>query len=228
MMEQNSGGAASDLVELPLFPLNLVLFPGMRLPLHIFEERYKTMISNCIERKTPFGVLLIKEGLEAGGPAEPFRIGTTARITQNTQLEGGRLNILTIGERRFELVDIVSSSPFMVGNVRFLTEDPGEVSEHLLIEIREEYETFLKQLATVAGGWNRNVDVPTDPSAIARDVIATMASSIELSTSLRQEILEDLEVRSRLDRLLPLLKQGNELMQEKVEDSNHFKGSRLH
>ena len=115
----------------------------------------------------------------------------------------------------------------MVGNVRFLTEDQGEVSEHLLIEIREEYATFLKQLATVAGGWNRNVDVPTDPSTIARDVIATMASSIELSTSLRQEILEDREVKSRLDRLLPLLKQGNELMQEKVEDSNPFKGSRL-
>ena len=77
-------------------------------------------------------------------------------------------------------------------------------------------ETLLvKQLATVAGGWNRNVDVPTDPSTIARDVIATLASSIELSTSLRQEILEDLEVKSRLDRLLPLLKQGNELMQEK-------------
>ena len=226
-MEQNPQDASSDLLELPLFPLNLVLFPGMRLPLHIFEERYKTMISNCIERKTAFGVLLIKEGLEAGGPAEPFRIGTTARITQNTQLEGGRLNILTIGEKRFELVEIVSSTPFMVGNVRFLTEDQGEVSEHLLIEIREEYATFLKQLATVAGGWNRNVDVPTDPSTIARDVIATMASSIELSTSLRQEILEDLEVRSRLDRLLPLLKQGNELMQEKVEDSNPFKGSRL-
>ena len=226
-MEQNLEDASSDLLELPLFPLNLVLFPGMRLPLHIFEERYKTMITNCIERKTPFGVLLIKEGREAGGPAEPFRIGTTARITQNTQLEGGRLNILTIGEKRFELVEIVSSTPFMVGNVRFLTEDQGEVSEHLLIEIREEYATFLKQLATVAAGWNRNVDVPTDPSTIARDVIATMASSIELSTSLRQEILEDREVKSRLDRLLPLLKQGNELMQEKVEDSNPFKGSRL-
>ena len=227
MMEQNPEDASSELLQLPLFPLNLVLFPGMSLPLHIFEERYKTMISDCIDRDAPFGVLLIKEGLEAGGPAEPFRIGTTARITQNTQLEGGRLNILTIGERRFELVDIVSSTPFMVGNVRFLTEDRGEVSEHLLIEIREEYETFLKQLATVAGGWNRTIEVPTDSSTLARDVIATMASSIELSTSLRQEILEDPQVKRRLDRLLPLLKQGNELMQEKVEDSNPFKGSRL-
>ena len=119
-MEQNPQDASSDLLELPLFPLNLVLFPGMRLPLHIFEERYKTMISNCIERKTPFGVLLIKEGREAGGPAEPFRIGTTARITQNTQLEGGRLNILTIGEKRFELVEILSSTPFMVGNLSLI------------------------------------------------------------------------------------------------------------
>ena len=226
-MEQNSEDTSSNLVELPLFPLNLVLFPGMRLPLHIFEERYKTMITNCIERKTPFGVLLIKEGLEAGGPAEPFRIGTTARITQNTQLEGGKLNILTIGEKRFELVDVVSSTPFMIGNIRFLREEQGEVSEHLLIEIREEYATFLKQLATVAGGWNRTIEVPTDSSTLARDVIATMASSIELSTSLRQEILEDPQVTSRLERLLPLLKQGNELMQEKAEDSNPFKGARL-
>ena len=227
MMEQHSEDTSSNLVELPLFPLNLVLFPGMRLPLHIFEERYKTMISDCIRRETPFGVLLIKQGLEAGGPAEPFRIGTTARITQNTQLEDGRLNILTIGEKRFELVDVVSSTPFMIGNIRFLSEEQREVSEHLLIEIREEYETFLKQLATVAGGWNRTLNVPSDSSTLARDVIATMASSIELSTSLRQEILEDLQVTSRLERLLPLLKQGNELMQEKAEDSNPFKGARL-
>ena len=227
MMEQNSEDTSSNLVQLPLFPLNLVLFPGMRLPLHIFEERYKTMISDCIRRETPFGVLLIKQGPEAGGPAEPFRIGTTARITQNTQLEGGRLNILTIGEKRFELVDVVSSTPFMIGNIRFLREEQGEVSEHLLIEIREEYETFLKQLATVAGGWNRTLNVPSDSSTLARDVIATMASSIELSTSLRQEILEDPQVTSRLERLLPLLKQGNELMQEKAEDSNPFKGARL-
>ena len=227
MMEQNSGDASSDLLEIPLFPLNLVLFPGMRLPLHIFEERYKTMISDCIEREASFGVLLIKEGLEAGGPAEPFHIGTTARITQNTQLEGGRLNILTVGEKRFELVEIVRTTPFMIGKIRFLTEEQGEISEQLLIEIQEEYETYLKQLSTVAGGWNRHINIPTDSSSLAKDIIATLASSIELTTGLRQEILEDNQVNTRLERLLPLLKQGNELMQEKVEDSNPFKGPRL-
>jgi ATP-dependent Lon protease len=115
----------------------------------------------------------------------------------------------------------------MIGNIRFLREKQGEISEHLLIEIREEYETFLKQLATVAGGWNRTLNVPSDSSTLARDVIATMASSIELSTGLRQEVLEDPQVTSRLERLLPLLKQDHNLIHEKPEDSNPFKGARL-
>ena len=227
MMEQNQRHNSSDLVELPLFPLNLVLFPGMRLPLHIFEERYKAMIGECIENNSPFGVLLIKEGLEAGSPAEPYRVGTTARITQNTQLEGGRLNILTMGERRFELIEIVKTTPFMLGNIRYLAEELGEVPESLLIEISEEYGTFLKQLATVAGGWNRTISVHTNPAILAKDVIATMAASIEMPKILCQELLENSAVISRLENLLPLLKQGNELMQEKVEDSNPFKGARL-
>ena len=113
MMEHDQRHNSPDLVELPLFPLNLVLFPGMRLPLHIFEERYKTMIGECIDSNSPFGVLLIKEGAEAGGTAEPFRVGTTARITQNTQLDGGRLNILTIGEKRFQLIEIIKTTPFI-------------------------------------------------------------------------------------------------------------------
>ena len=98
----------SDIVELPLFPLNVVLFPGMRMPLHIFEERYKTMIGQCVEREQPFGVVLIKEGKEVGDPAEPFRTGTSARITRVARLEEGRMNIVTHGERRFELVEIRS------------------------------------------------------------------------------------------------------------------------
>ena len=93
-----------DLIELPLFPLNVVLFPGMQLPLHIFEERYKAMIGDCLEREEPFGILLIKEGPEVGGPAEPFLVGTSARILRADHLEEGRMNILTRGDRRFQVV----------------------------------------------------------------------------------------------------------------------------
>ncbi|HQF70729.1 MAG TPA: LON peptidase substrate-binding domain-containing protein, partial [Promineifilum sp.] len=67
--------------ELPLFPLNLVLFPGMPLPLHIFEERYKEMVADCLRENRPFGVVLIAEGrAEGGAPARPHVVGCTAEI----------------------------------------------------------------------------------------------------------------------------------------------------
>jgi Lon protease-like protein len=66
--------------ELPIFPLNVVLFPGMPLPLHIFEERYKSMINRCIQAGHAFGVVLIREGQEVGPPARPHDVGTTAVI----------------------------------------------------------------------------------------------------------------------------------------------------
>ena len=215
------------LSELALFPLNLVLFPGMRLPLHIFEERYKAMIGACIEQEEPFGVLLIQEGQESGEPAEPFRVGTTARITRVNHLEEGRMNILTQGERRFELVEVIQTRPHMVGLVRYLEEESGEVLEPLLVEIRKEYATLLKQQATVAGGWNSRVILPEEPSELSTEVIASLSSSIELPSEARQRLLETQGIQSRLELLLPLLKQGIELMQEKVEQSNPFRGHRL-
>jgi Lon protease-like protein len=225
--EQRQMAPRDDLSELALFPLNLVLFPGMRLPLHIFEERYKAMIGACIAGEEPFGVLLIKEGQESGEPAEPVQVGTTARITQVNRLEDGRMNILTEGERRFELVEIIQTRPHMVGLVRYLEEESGEVLESILVEIREEYATFLKQLATVAGGWNSRVDLPEEPSQLSAEVIASLSSSIEMTTEVRQRLLETPALQSRLELVLQLLKQGNELMQEKAEQSNPFRGYRL-
>ncbi len=225
--EERQREPGDDLSELALFPLNLVLFPGMRLPLHIFEERYKAMIGACIEGEEPFGVLLIKEGQESGDPAEPVQVGTTARITQVNRLEEGRLNILTQGERRFELVEIVQTMPHLVGLVRYLEEESGEVSEPLLVEIREGYTTFLKHLATVAGGWNSRVELPEGPAQLSAEVIASLSSSIEVPTEVRQRLLETPGLQSRLELLLPILKQGNELMQEKAEKSNPFHGYRL-
>ena len=225
--EEPQRGPSDDLSELALFPLNLVLFPGMRLPLHIFEERYKAMIGACIEGEEPFGVLLIKEGQESGEPAEPVQVGTTARITQVNRLEEGRLNILTQGERRFELVELIQTTPHLVGLVRYLEEGSEEVAESLLVEIQEKYTNFLKHLATVAGGWNSRVDLPEEPSQLSAEVIASLSSSIEVSTEVRQRLLETPALQSRLELLLPLLEQGNELMQEKAEQSNPFKGYRL-
>ncbi len=76
--------------EIPLFPLNTVLFPGTPIHLHIFEERYKQMINLCLQEQRPFGVVLIRNGMEALGPlAEPFHIGCTAEIAHVERLEDG-------------------------------------------------------------------------------------------------------------------------------------------
>ena len=112
-----------ELVELSLFPLNLVLFPGMSLPLRIFEERYKLMISECLEKNLPFGVVLIKEGMEVGGLAEPHKVGTTARIIKSERQEGGQYSLQTIVEKRFGIHQITQETPFLVGKVEYLEDE---------------------------------------------------------------------------------------------------------
>jgi len=118
-------------IEIPLFPLRSVLCPGVALPLHIFEERYRLMISHCLERDEPFGVVLLREGHEVG----PLRggvaaMGTTAAIRRAGSHPDGRLDILTVGEQRFRLegVDNVSE-PYLVGRVSLLDEPTGPESE---------------------------------------------------------------------------------------------------
>ena len=93
--------------ELPIFPLNTVLFPGMPLSLHIFEDRYKLMIGKCLQERRAFGVVLIRQGAEALGPlAEPNKIGCTAFISQVERLHQGRMNIGVIGQRRFRIISL--------------------------------------------------------------------------------------------------------------------------
>ena len=90
-------------MKVPLFPLNTVLFPGGPLPLRIFESRYIDMISGCMKQEAPFGVLLIREGHEAG-PATTHNVGTLARVTDWYQGSDGLLGITAMGDERFRLV----------------------------------------------------------------------------------------------------------------------------
>jgi len=211
------------LAEVPLFPLNLVLFPGMQLPLHIFEERYKAMIGTCLERDEPFGVVLIKEGQEVGAPAEPFRIGTTARIVQVERLEDGQMNLLTTGERRFELVEITQRLPHLAGRVRYLKEEPGQDLASAISEVRQDYATFLRTLGGLAGGWSAEIRVPEDPVRLSFAV----ASNIDLPRDIRQQLLEAATAKERLERLVPILKRVNEIVREELVKRNPFQGPRL-
>lgn len=222
-MEQSSSAHSDDLTELSLFPLNVVLFPGMRLPLHIFEDRYKAMVRTCLERDEPFGVVLIKEGQEVGAPAEPFRVGTTARISRMEPLEEGRMNILTLGERRFQLAEITQRLPHLVGLVQYLKEEPGPDPAQVVGHIAAGYAIFLRNLAGLAGGWAAQVTVPQDPVRLSFAV----ASTTDLPRDIRQQLLEIPTAQERLERLLPLLQQANEILQQELVKRNPFQGLRL-
>ena len=222
-MAESDQTSNDGLVSLPLFPLNVVLFPGMELPLHIFEERYKAMIGDCIDQEQPFGIVLIKEGREAGEPAHPFSIGTSARVVRVERLAEGRMNVLTNGEHRFETAEISQRVPHVVGQVRYLVEESGEMPSPVIGELSEEYGTFLQSLSALAGGWTGRVEVPEDPVRLSYSVSA----NLDLPRHLRQELLELPTAVQRLERLLPLIKSGNQALQEEVVKRNPFQGPRL-
>jgi Lon protease-like protein len=130
-------------VQVPLFPLNVVLFPGGPLPLRIFESRYIDMISERMRSEGPFGVLLIREGSEAGGPASTFDVGTLARITDFYQGSDGLLGVTAIGEQRFRLLSAERAADGLnVGTIELLPDEPD-------VPLPEEYEPLADILAAV-------------------------------------------------------------------------------
>ena len=222
-MAQPHEESPDGLTRLALFPLNLVLFPGMELPLHIFEERYKDMIGECLEQDVPFGVVLIKEGLEVGAPADPERIGTSTRILRSEILDQGRMNIVTKGERRFEIEEIIQRVPHVVGRVRFLVELEGEGCAELIPQINDEYVNLVKNLTALTGGYTSRVEIPEDPIELSYAI----AGNLNLEPHLRQSLLVTETAATRLFDLIPLLKQGNETLRRQITEQNPFQGNRL-
>ncbi len=129
-------------MQVPLFPLNTVLFPGGPLPLRIFETRYVDMIGNCIKHDAPFGVLLIREGGEVGR-ATTYDIGTLARIVDWYQGSDGLLGVTARGEHRFRLISSrCELDGLSIGEIEVL---PGEED----IPLPEKYRPMAKILAGV-------------------------------------------------------------------------------
>ncbi|RDI96973.1 peptidase S16 [Dyella solisilvae] len=119
--------APSPYLDLPLFPLGTVLYPGGQLPLRIFERRYLDMVSECARTGSPFGVCLILKGQEAGEPATPAAVGTLARIVDFHNREDGLLGILTEGGARFRVARTrVRSDGLVRGDVETWPDEPAQ------------------------------------------------------------------------------------------------------
>jgi Lon protease-like protein len=185
--------------ELPLFPLRTVLFPGMQLPLHIFEERYKLMIATCMVTDKTFGAALIRSGREVGGRAEICDVGATAQIVEIDRLPDGRMNLLATGLDRFRILERLDDQPYPVGTVEVLPDLPERV-DGLEQRVAERFRRYLVELGLDEDQVAR-LGLPDDPLKLSYVV----AASLKVPAIERQQLLEEQFAAGRLRRELALL-----------------------
>ena len=201
--------------RLPLFPLGTVLFPEMLMPLHIFEPRYRLLVSRSLQQQLPFGIVLLREG-SATGDGLPHDVGTSATIVGHTPLEDGRSFVVVRGIRRFQLGAVdTAAEPYLVGDVTWLDDDEGAGSEQLADKAADAFSEYLNGIVAATN------EPRTEASETAgmregspRDVGYRVASGLAIQADERQRLLEAATVAERLRSEVHLLQRENALIRE--------------
>ncbi|MBD0356516.1 MAG: LON peptidase substrate-binding domain-containing protein [Rubrobacter sp.] len=202
--------------DIPLFPLNVVLLPGAPLPLHIFEERYKQMVNECLESESEFGMVLADE-------SGTRRVGCTARIVELVErYEDGRMLILVEGSRRFKLNNILTGRPYYMGEIEYLEEEPEEDVNALA----EECIALLERVVEAAT--EGSVGIEIEPPY--RNLSFAIAGRVEFDLETRQQILELTSEKERLQKVKELLTAAAQRLErerqarEKAQTNGHLRG----
>jgi Lon protease-like protein len=184
--------AAAPQSDFPLFPLPIVLLPTEVIPLHIFEERYKTMISLCIDEGSEFGIVwLSDDGLK--------EVGCTARVAEVLeQMEDGRMNVLVRGGTPFRLLERQEDHVYPAGTVEMLPEVSVSAEAEAGGEARERYADLLERLT----------DERPEEAALAELSAYEMAASVDIDLEVKQGLLELRSEQERLQLLARLFKAG--------------------
>jgi uncharacterized protein len=205
--------------ELPLFPLNTVLFPGMPLQLHIFEERYKRMIQLCLDQRQPFGVVLIRHGREALGPlAEPHYVGCTARIIEVEPLSEGLMNIVALGQQRFRVLSLNYEQPYLVGKVELYpiealdTHDLADQGRILLPWVKR----YMEILTRASDADLDPEHLPTDPLVLAY----LAAVLLQIPADQKQRLLASTQATDLLANIQDIYRREVALLQRLLSTEN--------
>ena len=188
-------------MNLPLFPLGSVLFPGVPIQLHIFEDRYKQMMELCLSTDQEFGVLLIEEGREALGPlARTHRLGTTAQVLRVQPLPEGRMHLIAVGRRRFRVHEFdPESEAYLQGAVEFFPEPEGTNDENRkATELLPLIEEYVRLVGQSEGGEQPALDLSRLPRD-ARALSYTAAYLLQIPQFQKQQLLELNETTALLD-----------------------------
>lgn len=187
---------------LPLFPLKIVFFPGEIIPLHIFEDRYKSLVDNCVKNKTNFGIVLIEDGKENSEDIVPYNIGTEAEIMQCIELQDGRFYIFVNGKRRFRIDRFDYSKKYLSGRIKWLQESVQDVNkevEKLAFSLASDYVKYLRSL-------NSTFKIELNSENV--DLLSyQIAQVLDLSNEERQKILETKSTEERLQIEIQVMRQ---------------------
>ncbi len=194
---------AAPFEELPLFPLSTVLFPYAHVRLHVFEERYRQLVHDCLAEDGTFGIVLIRSGSEVGGPSEPYLVGTAVRILKVDKFDDGRMDIQVVGERRFRIRRLDESKPYLTGFVEPVIEiEPEDTprADALALKAREDFQLWVTQ---TLGRRDLGVQIrfPEDRVALS----FAIANALGIDDLEKQRLLELTDTVERLAGLIPHL-----------------------
>ena len=208
--------------KLPLFPLNTVLFPKASIPLHVFEDRYKCMIKDCISTKTPFGVVLIRIGFEVGDSATPYDVGTTANIININRVDDGQLFLTAIGDKVFRINKLIEGKSFLEANVDFLMDDEDQdISENLIVELKDLMNNNFRLASGLKGEFVNDTNIPNDLVDLSYFVPSCLLGVENIGL---QRLLEESSTKKRLEKGVELLKKNELLLKNLVSNRFNFGG----
>jgi Lon protease-like protein len=191
--------------ELPLFPLAVVLFPGTPLPLHIFEPRYRQMLTDIRLRENLFGLSYFDASESGLDLPRAGHVGCVAEVRETQSLPDGRSNILTVGLIRYQVEDYVETDePYLVGRVTFF-EDEAEDAEILAERAGQVSDLFLRIARAVRVLNDERAALPELPETEPEQLSFLVAAAMELDMEIKQELLELRYTSERLKRLRDLL-----------------------
>jgi uncharacterized protein len=194
---------------LPIFPLGAVLYPGITMPLHIFEDRYRSLVSTLLseveESERAFGIVAIREGFEVGrrGVHSVHRVGCEARVVSVDALDDGTYDIEVVGGRRLRVDALDPSGEYIVADVEWLPDPEGEDAAAVAARAYATFARYRRELGELRGNEVLAGDLPQDPTGLSYALAATCLLTLEQ----RQTLLETDDAATRLRSLTVLMRQ---------------------